>query len=520
MQGLINIISNIGILASDDELTANKKRFVVLEAVLMSGGGILWGAICLALHKTGPSIIPFGYVFLSAINIVLFQRFSWFAFTQGFQTGISLLLPFMFQWYLGGFYASGGVMIWSLLSLAASLSYSSARASIIWLCTYVLLTMITGFYDDKFRMWFPTDYDMSLSIDLITINISIVSVLIFVLVIFYVNENKKSYETIKDAQQMLIQSEKMAALGQLSAGIAHEINTPLGAIKALSMESIMLGKNYMKLVLDLQENIAANKMAEIQEFIQRHRINLEYLTSKEERLYRSKLRDELVVRGFEPSNALALKLCQINIFQLPEVLVNLSPKQFALVVEVLFVHYNLEKNNYTTSVSVEKASRIVRALTMYMHSGEGETPEKFNLKESLDTVLTIYQNQLKAGVKVVMEVPSDLIILGFQDELSQVWTNLIVNACQAMEFQGVLTITAIKRDDIIKISFADTGCGIPDEFKERIFEPFFSTKKIGEGSGLGLDIVRNIVQRNSGRIYFQSELNRGSVFYIDLPSPK
>jgi signal transduction histidine kinase len=520
MRSLLTSLSSIGVLSTDDELTANKKRFVVLEAVLMSCGGVLWGGICLVLDKLGPSTIPFGYVLLSAINIFLFHRFRWFAFTQGFQTGISLLLPFMFQWYLGGFYASGGVMIWSLLSLAASLSYSSSRSSIMWMCTYVFLTIITGLFDEKFRMWFPSDYDMSLSIDLITVNISIVSALIFVLVIFYVNENKKSYETIKDAQQMLIQSEKMAALGQLSAGIAHEINTPLGAIKALAMESSVIGKDYMKLVLDLQKDIGANKISELLEFIQNHEINLEYLTAKEERLYRSKLREELIHSGFEPANVLAQKLCQISIFQLPGVLANLNPKQFNQVVEVLFIHYNLAKNNHTTSVSVEKASRIVRALKMNLHSGEADAAEKFNLKESLDTVLTIYQNQLKIGVKVVMEVADDIEIVGFQDELGQVWTNLIVNACQAMDFQGVLTIKAVVVHDVIKISVADTGCGIPDEFKGKIFEPFFYTKKIGEGSGLGLDIVKNIVQRNSGKIYFHSELNKGSEFCVELPRPK
>ena len=163
-------------------------------------------------------------------------------------------------------------------------------------------------------MLFPSDYDISLSIKLITINISIVSALIFVLVIFYVNENKRSYETIKDAHQMLIHSEKMAALGQLSAGIAHEINTPLGAIKALTLESNLLTKDYMKLVLELQEEIGSERMNELLEFIQTHRVNHEYFTSREERLYRTTLHQELVNLGFEPANMLAQKLCQIKIF--------------------------------------------------------------------------------------------------------------------------------------------------------------------------------------------------------------
>ncbi|MGC1246890.1 MAG: ATP-binding protein, partial [Spirulinaceae cyanobacterium] len=118
---------------------------------------------------------------------------------------------------------------------------------------------------------------------------------------------------------------------------------------------------------------------------------------------------------------------------------------------------------------------------------------------------TLYHNQLKQGVKVqrnYTEIPS---ILCYPDELNQVWTNLIHNALQAMNNQGDLIIDVVEEKNQAKVSFTDTGKGIPEEIKSRIFKPFFTTKPPGEGSGLGLDIVSKIVDKHQGQITFESQ---------------
>jgi signal transduction histidine kinase len=315
-------------------------------------------------------VIPFAYVVLSAINIALFNRYKWFVFTQGFQTGISLLLPFLFQWHLGGFYASGGVMLWALLSLAASLSYSNTRASIIWLVTYVALTVFSGVLDPVFASWFPSNYDMELSLKLISMNIAVVSTLIFVLVIFYVNENTNSYAKVKDAQQMLIQSEKLAALGQLSAGIAHEINTPLGAIKAIAQESHAMEKSLVHNLLKLYRNLSAQDTEALLGFIKTHKVKYDFLTTREERPLRMMLQKELEALQMEQASLLANKLCQINIYTIDAALQKLIGPNFPLIVDTLHLLFLEQKNNNTTLTSVEKASRIVKALKMYLHTSE------------------------------------------------------------------------------------------------------------------------------------------------------
>jgi len=490
----------------------------VYEAILMSLGGLGWGTLCLLyLDRPLQSIIPYGYIILSAFNVAHFARYKRFAFTQAFQTGISLLLPFLFQWFLGGFYASGGVMIWALLSLAASLSYSNTRASVIWLLTYVILTAFSGIYDGYFHEHFSVEYEMGLSVKLISMNIAVVSSLIFVLVIFYVNENSSSYAKVKNAQQMLIQSEKLAALGQLSAGIAHEINTPLGAIKAIAQESRAMGKKLVHNLLELYRSLSPTEIQSFLELVESYKIKNEFLSTREERPLRMALQKELEQRDVAQASLLANKLSQISMYSLEAPLDKLVGPHFSLVVDTLHLLFLDEKNNFTTLTSVEKASRVVRALKMYLHSSETNEPERYNLRESLDTVLTIYNNQLKHGIRVSIDVSEEIYLVGFAEEIGQVWTNLIVNACQAMEFSGTLQIKAHVKNNVAHIAISDTGCGIPDEIGDRIFDAFYSTKKIGEGSGLGLDIVKNIVLKHNGKIFFESKVDVGTTFFIELP---
>lgn len=139
-----------------------------------------------------------------------------------------------------------------------------------------------------------------------------------------------------------------------------------------------------------------------------------------------------------------------------------------------------------------------------------------DLTGGIETVLTLYQNQMKHGIEVIRnfeELPS---VLCYPDELNQVWTNLVHNAIQAMENKGTLQIDVRSRNDRAVVTVTDSGNGIPDEIRERIFEPFFTTKPAGEGSGLGLDIVRKIIEKHRGEIRVESEPGK-TAFSVILP---
>ena len=514
---ILNFINQIGIHSNDDDALKAKKRFVVYEAILMSMGGVMWGFICLIINKPFQSTIPFGYILLSAVNIFFFNKYRWFVFTQGFQTGISLFLPFIFQWVLGGYYSSGGVMIWSLLSLAASLSYSNLKMSFYWLSSYVLLIFLSIFYDAQMQKAFPSDIDPTFSLLLISLNLSVVSILIFLLVTFFVNENNKSSKRVIDTQIKLIQSEKLAALGQLSAGIAHEINTPLGSIKAMVLESKLNFQNLLSCSHFFYSDFSKEEQTEFEHFVRNHQLKNGFLSTKEERQIKRQLIIQLNERGIKNSDLIASDLISIDLFNLPTFVQNFSSDKLQKTLDFLVLLYISEKKNQIVYNSVEKASRIVKSLKMYLHEAKTQKPQIFNLRESIEMVLTIYDNQIKNSVAIQFNVDPNIEIEGFIDEMSQVWTNLIVNACQAMDFKGELEISAFEEEQFVKIAIRDTGIGISEEVGNDIFNPFYTSKKIGEGTGLGLDIAKKIIDKHKGKISFSSKIGEGTTFFVCLP---
>jgi signal transduction histidine kinase len=170
------------------------------------------------------------------------------------------------------------------------------------------------------------------------------------------------------------------------------------------------------------------------------------------------------------------------------------------------------------NIAVERAAKIVFALKSFSHTDHTGEMRAANVKDGLETVLTIYNNQIKQGIEVnriYSDVPA---VLCREDEINQVWTNLIHNALQAMKNNGILTVTVEPQDDGVLVSISDNGHGIPENIRSRIFEPFFTTKPVGEGSGLGLDIVRKIVDKHLGRIDLQTEVGVGTKFSVWLPS--
>ena len=133
----------------------------------------------------------------------------------------------------------------------------------------------------------------------------------------------------------------------------------------------------------------------------------------------------------------------------------------------------------------------------------------------------MYQNQFKHGIDLQLHFEEIPEFMGYPDALVQVWTNLIHNAIQVMQNKGELTIstkldTNSDKQKVI-ISIKDTGSGIPTTIQDKIFDAFFTTKREGEGSGLGLDITKKIVERHNGKIWFETQVDKGTTFFVELP---
>ena len=520
LKTFIERIGELGVEAQDGDLLKNKKRFLMYQSVLMSMGGVLWGIICLAIDKPVQSLIPFGYIFLTFINVYTFLRVRKFFLAHSFQTLISLLLPFFLQWSLGGFYASGGVGIWALLALASSLSYTNKNNSLLWLLAFLLLSIFSGVFDAEFSLLFQTEeIQKPLAVALVLMNTTIVSLLIFVLIIFYVNENNSSYVKVTAAQAFLEESAKLSVLGQLSAGIAHEINTPLGAIRALAEENSEVYKGFMERMRALCKNLTDEEFEAFIFLYNESENNLNPHSPKEARKIRKNLEASLDQMCIEKSHLIARKLQEIQINSVNDPLLILSKSvEFKKIVELLNELKSLKINNAVINLSVDKASRTVKALKLFMHSEENETNESFSLRESIETILTIYSNELKKGIELEFDsVNFNQLIRGHQDSINQVWANLIVNACQAMNFKGKLILNCEQIEgNFSLISIQDNGPGIPELIQPRIFSPFFSTKEKGIGSGVGLSIVQQIIKREGGEIWFESSELTGTTFFVKL----
>jgi signal transduction histidine kinase len=177
----------------------------------------------------------------------------------------------------------------------------------------------------------------------------------------------------------------------------------------------------------------------------------------------------------------------------------------------------LQHNGNTIRVAVERAAKIVFALKNYAHHDQspGE-PQLAVVTEGIETVLELFQNLLKRGIEVQRDYEALPPIPCYVDELMQIWTNLIHNAIQAMNGEGILSIITRLVNQQVIVQITDNGPGIPSELQAKIFEPFFTTKARGEGSGLGLGICRQVIAKHGGTMRVES--NPGcTTFTLSLP---
>ena len=321
------------------------------------------------------------------------------------------------------------------------------------------------------------------------------------------------------AEAHLVHSEKMAALGQLIAGVAHEINTPIGAIKSSGRNiSEAIGSSLLALprLLDELDEDHRHRFAAL---IERASAPRAPLSTREERTTVREVTTKLEELGFEHARHRAGLLVQLQAHtDLGAVLPLLRHAAIDRVLETAHGIATITTNADNINTAVDRVAKIIFALKSFSRFGGVQVWTESDLAEGLETVLTIYQNQIKHGTELVRRYDPDVpAVRCLPDELNQVWTNLVHNALQAMDHKGTLTVGLRRDGGDVLVSIADTGCGIPEDIRARIFDAFFTTKPAGEGTGLGLDIVRKIVEKHRGRIDVESEVGVGTTFTVRLP---
>ncbi len=336
------------------------------------------------------------------------------------------------------------------------------------------------------------------------------------------NEKNQELETtldnLKTAQSQLIQSEKMASLGKLVANIAHELNTPLGAINSSISTLDSTSNNVFEMLPKYIQTSSSQEFELLIELIKLAETNNDYISSREARKLKKNIKKQLDKLGVEDYNYVAGILVEVGVHNDFEKFVPIFKKN--PIEPPMETIYNMAINSkirQNIKTAIEKASKIIYALKNYSRSTSSEIKIEADIRKSLDSVLTIYQNQLKQGINVTKNYSDIPIVMCYPDDIGQVWTNIIHNAVQAMKGKGELDIIVGLENNNISVSFKDTGVGIPDEIKDKIFMPFFTTKPEGEGTGLGLDIVMQIIKKHNGQISFESEVGKGTTFNVLIP---
>lgn len=330
-------------------------------------------------------------------------------------------------------------------------------------------------------------------------------------------ELSQALADLQATQQDLIHSEKMAALGQLTASVAHEINTLLGVIRSAASNITAAFQVSLAQLPALLQQLSSQQYADFLTLITTA-LQQPSLSSQAERQRRQQWHTQLQAAGIGNAARLANQLTLLRLAPdghfYPSLLLD------SKVSEILDVAYHLvlqRQNVSSIQQEVDWVAKIVFALKTYSYQNPAGEQSLVAVTDSLEVALTLFHNRLKQGIQVIRRYDAHVpLLLCNPDELTQVWVNLIDNALYAMGQQGSLEIVVAQRHDRIVVEITDSGCGIPLETQTRIFEPFFTTKPRGEGSGLGLDIVRQIVQKHNGDIQVQSQPGR-TTFTLLLP---
>jgi PAS domain S-box-containing protein len=273
-------------------------------------------------------------------------------------------------------------------------------------------------------------------------------------------EKERQAELIRklgEAQSQLLQSEKMASIGVLAAGVAHEINNPVGFVNS-NLSSLQRYAQSLLQLLDGYEE-AATRLGDADQAALaalRHAVDADYL------------REDLGSLLSESMDGL------------------------------------------------DRIKRIVQDMKDFSHVGGGDVLVS-NLEAGLDSTLNVVWNELKYKAEVVKEYGGVKPIECIPSQLNQVFMNLLINAAHAIHERGRITVRTRQDDDHVTVEVSDTGSGIPEENLGRIFEPFFTTKPVGKGTGLGLSLSYGIVQKHGGRIEVDSVVNEGTTFRVILP---
>lgn len=280
---------------------------------------------------------------------------------------------------------------------------------------------------------------------------------------------KRTNSELKHTQSQLIQADRLSALGQLAAGVAHEINNPIGFVSS----NLNTLNKYVSSLLKME--IANRKMRE-------------------------------AILNEASSGEISDQVKQIETLEQ-----NLKIK---------FISEDVASLVDESVQGLERVKKIILDLRSFARADSSEEFQLWNIHEIIESVVTIVWSEIKYKAELKKEFGEIPLIYCNNQQIGQVFINLLINSVQAIEEFGVICVRTYATADGICVEVSDTGKGISAEALPHIFDPFFTTKKVGQGTGLGLSISYDILKKHGGKISVQSEVGKGTTFKINLPKDK
>ncbi|MCK5541177.1 MAG: response regulator [Desulfobacterales bacterium] len=281
-------------------------------------------------------------------------------------------------------------------------------------------------------------------------------------------ELDKALKDLKETQSQILQSEKMASIGQLAAGVAHEINNPIGFVGS----------------------------------------NLSTLTDY--------LKDFNTLLGHY--NLMKQNLKDTDLEKLPDniKIITETIEKFEEEIDIDYLKDDIPELLGDCAEGTERVRKIVADLKNFAHPGNDKI-KLVNVNQGIESTLNVVSNEIKYKAQVIKEFGEIPLVEGYPQQINQVFMNILVNAAQAIEEKGEIHIKTQQDNKDVKITISDNGSGIEEKNIAKIFDPFFTTKPVGKGTGLGMNIAYNIIKKHKGTIDIKSKVGSGTTFTIILP---
>jgi signal transduction histidine kinase len=483
---LISTLINWGISVKDTPETKFKKSFLLLTSMITSICGMIWGYMYYVLYGfSRHAILPWSFAIIVGISIVVFIKKKNYLFLSTIYLCSILTITVATQLSLGGLVASGVVTFWTVMAPFGALIFQRKKAEI-WLFAYLILITLSILLEDYATQWAvpvtPLIHKIFFAMNIIGPSVTIFFGMKYCVDAFYqehrvveaqAKELNQTLANLQRTQTQLVQAEKMSSLSQMVAGIAHEINNPVSFIYGNIDHAQAHSESILK-ILDLYSRVYPTPSPEIAEALEHLEIDF--------------LREDL-----------------------PKILA--SMKMGAL-----------------------RIREIVRSLRTFSRLDESEV-KVVDIHEGLESALMILENRLRtdpdaAAIEIVRKYGQLPLVECYAGQLNQVFLSLLNNAIDALEEQkftntGVAprqiilqTSLVIKetQDLWIRVTVIDNAQGMPPEVAAKIFDPFYTTKEVGKGTGLGLAVSYQIVvEKHRGTLECESNLGQGTKFVVSIP---